>query len=63
MASATEHNIAEKRGEQIAESNFGIVAKNLDKLRGKVIEFDAAAVFVNKQPLKLVYFGVILVHF
>ena len=63
MASATEHNIAEKRGEQVTESYFCVVTKHSDKLRGKVIEFDAAAVFVDKQPLELVYFRIILVHF
>ena len=63
MACAVEDNIAVQSGEQIAESDFGVVAENTDELHGEVVEHYAAAVFMYEKPLELVYFGVVLVHF
>ena len=37
MACAVEDDIAIESGEQVAESDFGVVAKYLDKLHGEVV--------------------------
>ena len=63
MSCAVEDDIAVESGEQVAESDFGVVAENPDELHGEVVELYAAAVFVYEKPLELIDFGVVLIHF
>ena len=63
MSCAVEDDITVQSGKQVAESDFGIVAKNLDELHGEVVELYAAAVFMYEKPLELIDFGVVLIHF
>ena len=59
MLRVAHDDVTEQRGQQEAQSDFGVVAEHIDEFHGVVVERDRTVVHVDEVPLKLEELGVI----